>query len=517
MAQPQSPQTAYVLSPQAARQRTSRTTQPDSPHAAYVISSQGGRIRASRSTLNSSAPPAYVLSPQAGQVFYPGTVPVVSPTHGHVQFAAQDYPRIYYPLIINPAAQTIYEKYENDWIIVAHTLVLMNVWGIPLSMGSYLELYWNSIHHENSLEQIIGIAAVQLFGILGFTLLHGYIWTKCRAGHKILHRVGTVGVILCQWTLLRCTHWWQVFLVQGVLTGIFLGMLHVASTLAFSTYYRNRIRYVSTSCGSMGPFGALLATLINRWMFMYETNLKYSIWVTASASTVSLLLSSFLLQRSKERQPFPVQKLEYATHMFLEKATTAFLAGYFLIWFGLFAWPVFLITATTQLMWPEYVANIQLAMLGAAWAASWIVARPGYGFPKYGTLNLFIIASLVATASLMFMGLNFNFLFVWIASPIYGAAFGTMLTLYVRVIAVFNEGAAMRQNEPRDDPVRIAMALSLMGIAAAGGVMALAGLTELINIDRALLVIAGLMLVGTLLLILARALRIGKWKIAFMI
>lgn len=105
-------------------------------------------------------------------------------------------------------------------VLIAH-LVIFNTWGYINSFGVFQTYYLSTL--EQSPSQISWIGSVQVFLLFFIGTFSG---RATDAGYfRRTFVIGTVLILLGVFTTSVCTEYWQLFLAQGVCTGIGNGLL----------------------------------------------------------------------------------------------------------------------------------------------------------------------------------------------------------------------------------------------------------------------------------------------------
>jgi MFS family permease len=120
-------------------------------------------------------------------------------------------------------------------------------WGIPATFGVYQLHYIDTPALPSS--QISWIGSIQLF--LTF-LTYVFSGRAADAGNvRSTLVLGTVLVLLGTFTTSVATTYWQIFLAQGVCTGLGLGTLFMPPITVIDSYFKRRRAFV-LSVSAMG-------------------------------------------------------------------------------------------------------------------------------------------------------------------------------------------------------------------------------------------------------------------------
>jgi len=147
------------------------------------------------------------------------------------------------------------------WLqVVGSFLVFSNLWGFVFASGAFQSFYQLDYLKQESASNIswIGTIATGLLVMVGvasgplFDL--GYF--------RAMLIVGGMGETLALFLLSLCTKYWQIILVQGLMVGLFNGLLYLPGlALVGRSFKKHRsIAMAITTCGA--PTGGIIYTLM---------------------------------------------------------------------------------------------------------------------------------------------------------------------------------------------------------------------------------------------------------------
>jgi MFS family permease len=193
-------------------------------------------------------------------------------------------------------------------VLIAH-LVIFNTWGYINLFGVFQTYYLSTL--EQSPLQISWIGSVQVFLLFFIGTFSGRAIDAGYFRHTFV--IGTVLILLGVFTTLVCTQYWQLFLAQGVCTGIGNGLLF-CPTLAILPIYFNKKRVIvvrlaasGTTTGGIiipGIFEALLPRVGFGWtlcvlgLIMLVFQVVYFLLARTRVPPCSPSLSSWRSRRS---------------------------------------------------------------------------------------------------------------------------------------------------------------------------------------------------------------------------
>ncbi|CAO2655693.1 Nn.00g044960.m01.CDS01 [Neocucurbitaria sp. VM-36] len=359
----------------------------------------------------------------------------------------------------------------------AQALILFNVYGIPLSFGPYLEYYHTTILPTTPLWSLSLIVAIQILCIFAAPYPIWIIYHRWPKQRRIMIFTALLAVVGAQGSLIVCKNHLEIMLLQGLLMGCGLGALFTLGTLFLGSHYKFNLPMASWISASGGFAGALVYTA-TAWQLLRRDQ-----WKAANAASLGIsiatLLTAFFLAKHSERGnvQLEVHAPQSLRAIFVEKGALWFVLGYILIFFGLFIWPIYVLLILSHaptLEWPDAGGWTLLAMFGSAFFSSPTCAN--VRFRKHlPPVTSFSAACLFAGVSILTPAWvpKFWFSIGWGAG--YGISLGAILTLHIKVIAMFHPLGVVWHP---DMPVRGAFMMALEGISAAAGLVMTAVLLE---------------------------------------
>ena len=359
----------------------------------------------------------------------------------------------------------------------AQALILFNVYGIPLSFGPYLEYYHTTLLPTTSLWSLSLIVAIQILCIFAAPYPAWIIYHRWPKQRRIMILVSVLAVVGAQGSLIICNTHLTIMLLQGLLMGCGLGALFTLGTLFLGSHYRFNLPMASWISAIGGFAGALLYTA-TVWQCLRRDH-----WKTANATclgiSIATLLTAFFLAKHSQKgnKQLDVQAPHSLRAIFVEKGGLWFVAGYILVFFAIFIWPVYvllLLSHAPAFHWPDAGAWTLLAMFGTALISSPTCANVRFRHhlspvTSFSAACLFAGASIIAPAWVP----QLWFAVGWGAA--YGIALGAILTLHINVVAAFHpQGGVWRP----DMPMRGVFMMALGGMSAAAGLVVTAVVLE---------------------------------------
>ena len=207
-------------------------------------------------------------------------------------------------------------------------LVVFNVWGYINSFGVFQAYYVSALKHPPS--SISWVGSTQIFLLFFIGTFSG------RATDYGLFRItfltGSVFLLLGVFMTSLCTEYWQLFLAQGVCTGIGNGLLFCPCLALLSTYFSTR-RAVAIGIAASGTatggivFPVIVQQLLPKIGFPWTVRILGFIMLALQATSFT-----FLRTRLPPRKTGSI--VEWAA--FTEMPYLLFSIGMFLCFWGLY-------------------------------------------------------------------------------------------------------------------------------------------------------------------------------------
>ena len=207
-------------------------------------------------------------------------------------------------------------------------LIVFNTWGYINSFGVFQTYYVTALSHPPS--AISWVGSVQIFLLFFIGTFSG------RATDYGLFRpvfiAGSLFQVLGVFMTSLCTKYWQLFLAQGICTGIGNGLVFCPCVAVLSTYFSKR-RSLAIAIGASGTatgglaFPVIVQQLLAKIGFAWTVRIQAFVMLTVSTITIA-----FSKTRLPPRKSGPI--VEWAA--FKELPYTLFTIGMFLIFWGLY-------------------------------------------------------------------------------------------------------------------------------------------------------------------------------------
>jgi MCP family monocarboxylic acid transporter-like MFS transporter 3 len=142
-------------------------------------------------------------------------------------------------------------------ILAAH-LINALTWGYSASFGIYQAHYTSTLSLPSS--QIAWIGSVQVFFTFILCTFSGRAADAGYASHAVL--LGTILIVLGTFMTSLATTYWQIFLAQGVCTGLGMGIVYMPSVAVIGSYWKEKRAMVFGLAASGSGTGSILFPLV---------------------------------------------------------------------------------------------------------------------------------------------------------------------------------------------------------------------------------------------------------------
>ncbi|KAI0189898.1 putative monocarboxylate permease [Astrocystis sublimbata] len=341
------------------------------------------------------------------------------------------------------------------WLqILAGHLINSLTWGYSASFGVYQLYYTTSLSLPEW--QVAWIGSLQIFLTFFVGTFSGRSADAGYAQHTAL--LGSILIVVGTFTTSLATTYWQIFLAQGVCTGLGMGMLYMPAVSVIGSYWKKNKAMALGMAASGSGTGSILFPLVVQHL---QPRVGFPRAVQAQgyiALLFAVVINLLLRPRLPPRKAGPL--VEW--HAFLEPAYMLFTIGVFLIFWALYFCFFYINTYATSVIGlsPEAAVNL-LVVINAVG----IPVRPLLGFAAdryFGPLPTLVVSAAV-------LGIM---LYAWIAvhdvgglyawSVFYGLATGATQGIFVG-------GLASLTTDPSKMGTRFGMVCSVLAFASLAG------------------------------------------------
>ncbi|OCK77675.1 MFS general substrate transporter [Lepidopterella palustris CBS 459.81] len=338
---------------------------------------------------------------------------------------------------------------------LAGVCVIFNCWGVNLAFGVFQEYYSNWLLWKHSQSQVAWIGSVQLALIFLLAVPVGKIFD---AGiFRMVFIPGAMIMISGQFLLCMCDQWWSLFLVQGIMMGIGMGMVFMSGTLCLMTYWKDNLSAAMGLGAAGAPIGGIVYTLVARALLRYKS-FKVTCLVMGAIMAVTMIPPVIIYKPYPGRAKGTKQIIDWG--IFGEPSYMLMTMGMFFSFLGLYFGFYYIIVYGTDVlgMFPMEASNLLIAMLGAN-----IVGRIVpicISVRCLGPLNT-LIPCLFFSSMLMYMWMGTsNRHALYVIACVYGFTAAGVQSLFTPTISAFGVHGSPTMG------VRMGVAMMAIGVAA---------------------------------------------------
>ncbi|CAI6100354.1 hypothetical protein V2G26_008282 [Clonostachys chloroleuca] len=338
--------------------------------------------------------------------------------------------------------------------VLATLLINAMCWGYPAAYGVYQLYYVETLNLPSS--QVSWIGSIQIFLTFGICTVSGRLSDAGYTRHCVVGGCGLA--VLGTFMVSLATKYWQIFLAQGVCTGLGLGVAFMPAITTLSSYFkRNRafalaIAATGTSVGSI-IFPSIVQYLIPKVGFPWAVRCAAFVALFI-VGVANLLLKPYL----PPRKAGPL--VEWGA--FKERTYALFTLGafcnFYTLYFGFF-----------------YINSYARTVIGfsSQEAVSMILIANALGIPArivvgyladnlLGPINMYLISlCYLGTITYVWMTIQTRAA-MYIFSVFYGLAVGATQGVYVGALASLT-------SDPQKMGTRFGMVSTLSGFATLAG------------------------------------------------
>ncbi|ORY54997.1 major facilitator superfamily domain-containing protein [Leucosporidium creatinivorum] len=231
-----------------------------------------------------------------------------------------------------------FRYYEGGWRawgnVVGAWLVLFASFGYTNAFGvyqSYYKLYTFPSHPDSD---ISWIGSIQLAFFFSLAVVAGPCFD--RGYFQWLIRIGSAIYITSIFLIPECTKFWHVVLVQGLMSGVGVGLVFLPSMSIISHFFLKRRSFVigiAVSGSSIG--GIVFPIALNKMFSNPSIGFTNGVRITGYIIAACLLVANLIMSPHPERQASPKPRPPSVKGIF-DRQYSLLVAGAFLAAFGLF-------------------------------------------------------------------------------------------------------------------------------------------------------------------------------------
>ncbi|KAK9439454.1 Major facilitator superfamily domain, general substrate transporter [Metarhizium brunneum] len=385
-------------------------------------------------------------------------------------------------------------------VLAAHLVNAMS-WGYAASFGVYQLYYVDTLGLPSA--KVSWIGSCQVFLTFGTCAFSGRLADAGYARETVI--LGSFFAVLGSYMTSFCSEYWQIFLAQGVCTGLGLGTIFAPAISVASSYFKkNRSLALSFAAGgtSLGGlvFPSTVQYLIPRIGFRWAARCAALVALTICGGACALLRPYIPGRRAG-------RLIEWAA--FKELPYSLFAAASFLNFYGVYFGQFYINSFARNIVGFSSLESVNLLLLSNAVG---IPIRPMVGYLAdnyFGPINVFIVAT-------AFVGIM---LFAWVGistrtsmyvfSACFGVAIGTNQGIFVPSLASLTK-------DPQKMGIRFGMVETLCSFATLAGPPTAGAIIDRSGGEYVSAQIWGgsVMLAASLIVVASRIAATGwKWKV----
>lgn len=277
----------------------------------------------------------------------------------------------------------------GSWVVLAQT------WGLINCFGVYQSFYETELLRDSSSSSISWIGSIQGGLLLIIAIISGPLYDAGYFREQLV--VGTIFIVLGQFTTSFCWTYWQILVSQGICIGIGMGLIYLPATAILAQYFQ---KYRALAIGIAGT-GSPIAGIVFPIIFnVLEPRIGFS-WTTRVISFILLGLSAIpLIVMHGRTELSGTMRCPYDRTVFKDAPFSLSMLGAFLIFLTGYV-PFFYIAifADAHGLWTPDSTPYLITILNAGSVFGRIV--PNAMADRLGSLNIAVICTAACTV-LMF-------------------------------------------------------------------------------------------------------------------
>ncbi|RMY84592.1 hypothetical protein D0864_07520 [Hortaea werneckii] len=252
-------------------------------------------------------------------------------------------------------------------------LVIFNCWGLANAFGLFEAYYTTYYLPSSSPSAVAWVGSTQLALVFGLGVPVGMVVD--RGYFRMMFHGGTVVMILGVFATAWCGRLWEVWLVQGLVTGTGMGMVFCSGVVALMTWFDERKMGIAMGLGAAGScLGGIVYVLLARH-FLVSRGFATTMRILGGVAAVTMIPPNLVFRmrhqahRSSVRRPLAPGLKSRMTRLAAGLSSSYLLAaaGMFLTFLGVYFGYFMMVTfASTELKMSNTAAtNLLIFMLAA--------------------------------------------------------------------------------------------------------------------------------------------------------
>ncbi|KAK4991776.1 hypothetical protein LTR50_001593 [Elasticomyces elasticus] len=242
---------------------------------------------------------------------------------------------------------------RTAWLhALAAFLVVFNCWGLNNAFGVFQYYYGGALSASPSAVSWIGSAQLALvFGLgvpIGRAVDAGYFRVFFNGGSVLL----VLGVFATAW----CRRYWELFLVQGILTGLGMGAVFCSGIVVLMSWFDERKMGVAMGLGAAGScvggivYSVLAQRLLERKGFAFTVRMMGVIALATMVPPNVVFRLRRVRHRKHGRQRSGSHEWKLDWRVFCERAYLLTAGGMFFAFLGVYFGFVYMISYATSVL-----------------------------------------------------------------------------------------------------------------------------------------------------------------------
>ena len=393
------------------------------------------------------------------------------------------------PIYKEPLSPTLVSEPLNGrtaWLHAATAvLVVFNCWGLSNAFG-LLQAYYEQYHLKGTSPSTIAwIGSTQLALVFGLGVPVGRLVD--RGYFRLIFHSGSFVMVLGIFVSSFCNVWWSLWLVQGLLTGLGMGMVFGAGILALMTWFDEKKIGVAMGLGAAGSCIGGIVYVLLAGHFLATNGFATTMRILGGVAAITMIPPNLVFKmrgqthklrpRTGARHPGTKMALHWRT--FTDTSYLLAAAGMFFTFMGVYFGFVYMVSYGSQILKLDNTAatNLLIYMLTAN--------LPGRFLPALisdkciGPLNTIIPAAMLSSVIVWLWTASYNNqISLIVTACFYGFFSAGVQVLYAPTVYTFCLETSSTSEMNTKDTTQLAM--DRMGIKA-GGIFTCIGLACLVG------------------------------------
>lgn len=167
-------------------------------------------------------------------------------------------------------------------------LVIFNCWGLTNAFGLFEAYYTTYYLPSNSPSAVAWVGSTQLALVFGLGVPVGMVID--RGYFRVMFHGGSVVMVLGVFATAWCERLWKVWLVQGLVTGMGMGMVFCSGIVALMTWFDERKMGIAMGLGAAGScLGGIVYVLLARH-FLVSRGFATTMRILGGVAAVTMIL-----------------------------------------------------------------------------------------------------------------------------------------------------------------------------------------------------------------------------------